>query len=190
VPKTAGDASKQGYCWFRKGWKDANDIFVGVHCGSRVMGKQPEEEVLVWGLGERHAFFWNRSGAPDFYEGYADGSGVVTYKENAVAVDFSGASGADAVVVVAGPAASSFKTLRKGQGSKYSTAQFAGKPCGVLAFSSSGKFPDARADGDKLVLGGQAVTFDGKRLVLAKHAGPWKPGAVTGTLTTGNGVTE
>jgi hypothetical protein len=86
VPKTAGDASKQGYCWFRKGWKDANDIFVGVHCGSRVMGKQPEEEVLVWGFGERHAFFWKRTGAPDFYEGYADGSGVVTHDENAVAV--------------------------------------------------------------------------------------------------------
>jgi hypothetical protein len=92
-----------------------------------------------------------------------------------VAVDYSGASGADAVVIVAGPAASSFKTLRKGQGSRYSTVQFAGKPCGVLALSSSGKFPDARADGERLAIGGQTVTFDGKRLVLAKNAGPWKP---------------
>jgi hypothetical protein len=177
VPKTAGDATKMGYCWFRKGWKDANDIFVGVLCGSRVMGRQPCEEVLVWGLGERHAFFWKRTGAPDFYEGHADGSGAVTHGEDAVAVDYSGASGAEAVVVVAGPAASSFKTLRKGQGSRYAAVQFAGKPCGVLVLSSSGTFPEVRADGDRLVIGGQTVTLDGKRLVLAKHVGPWKPTA-------------
>jgi hypothetical protein len=50
----------------------------------------------------------------------------------------------------------------------------------VLALSSSGKFPEVRSDGDRLVIGGQTVTFDGKRLVLARHAGPWKPAGVTG----------
>jgi len=179
VAKTGGDTTQMGYCWFRQGWKDANDIFVGVLCGSRAQmgGSGRPEDILVWGLGERHVFFWKRTGAPDFYEGYADGSGVVTHDENAVAVDFSGASGSDAVVVVAGPAASTFETTRKGEKSKYSTVQFAGRPAGVLVLSSSGKFPEVAADGDRLVIGGQTVTFDGKRLALAKNAGPWKPAA-------------
>jgi hypothetical protein len=172
IARTRGDTTKMGYCYFRKGWKDQNDIFVGVLTGARAGRGGGSEDILAWGLGERHAFFLKRSGAPNFYRGFEDGSGVVSHQDNAVAVDFGPASGADAVVVVLGPAVRTYKAIKKQGKSAFAAFELAGKPCGVLVFSSSGRFPEARVAGDRLTVGGQAFSFDGQRLAMSKTATP------------------
>lgn len=98
---------------------------------------------------------------------------VVSHKGNAVAVDFSAASGA-AAVVVQGPAASTYRCVKKLGKSKFTSLQLGGSPCGVLVLSASGQFPDPKVDGDKLTLGAQSFSFDGKKLVMAKTAPPMR----------------
>jgi hypothetical protein len=189
TPKTRGDKSRMGYCWFRNGWKDKDDIFVGVQMGSRGSGGGGgrgkgrggggggAEDIAVWGLGERHAFGpISRHGAPDGYQGYQDGSGFVSSQETAVAVDFSRASGADGVVIVLGAAAASYRLTGNKQGkSKFTSVQLGGKPCGVLVLSASGKFPDAVAGGDKLTVGDQTFTLAGGKFNMAKTAAAQTP---------------
>ena len=73
-----------------------------------------------------------------------------------MAIDFSGASGADAMLVMTGPGAPA-DALTGANGTKFS-----------FLFLGKGEAPKPRAEGSKVVAGGQTITFDGKKIVLAK----------------------
>jgi hypothetical protein len=118
--------------------------------------------VLVWGLGKRYEFgSFTAAKPPDFAHG-KDGSGVVAADGKHLAVDFSGASGAPLLLVGIGI----------GEGKSDPTAQFTKVTAGGQTFTvltlSKDKHPEVKADGDKVTVGGQTVTFDSKRIAFAK----------------------
>ena len=96
----------------------------------------------------------------------ADGSAIVGSDKACVAIDFSGASGADGMLVMTGPGAPAGTTVSAG-GAKFS-----------FKFLTAGTAPTPKAEGDKVVVGKQTVSFKDEKIVLGKMAGPWKgPGS-------------
>ncbi len=153
-----------GFFAFRDGWKDENDILItcqpeatrGWHRANKEVG-----DVWVWAYGRKGKFGRCR-GKVTHFEGYADGSGTVTVGETAMGVDFSGACGTDAMVVMCGKGAGKGKTVSAG-GNDFSF-MFLGE-----------KLPTPKADGEKVVVGEQTVQLGDGNIVFGKTAGPWKP---------------
>ena len=126
-------------------------------CGHRVaMLTNPWETQMVRTLGVKVG------GAPTFFQATASG-GVVSTAAGSFGADFSGASGADALLVLAGP----IKGQAKGANVRTVSA---GKNTFVVMTLQKGTAPEAKADGDALVVGGQTVTFDGKNVAFATTA--------------------
>lgn len=164
LPRAVGD-EKMGYYVFRNRWKDADDTVVGVLLGARNDGPGT---VHVWGLGERVKFGQMRKGKADHYAPRPDGSGTLTAGDTFLAVDYSGASGAEAVVVLGGAGVG--KPAAKSGGVVAVTELKVGDtPFSVLTLQKKGDPPAVKVDGDKVVVGGQTVTFDGKKLVFEKE---------------------
>jgi hypothetical protein len=163
VPQAVEDRVHGYYC-FRNRWKDADDIVVTALLGYGPKGdyKPKFGPVVVWGLGKRYEFGnFTAAKAPDFTPS-KDGSGVIAAGEKHLAVDFSGASGVPLLLVGVGI----------GEGKSDSTAQFTKVAAGGHTFTvltlSKDNHPEVKADGDKVTVGGQTVTFDGKRITFAK----------------------
>ena len=93
---------------------------------------------------------------------------------NAIGVDFSQASGADAVVVMVGPGATGQLQGGDGARSKVQSAMVGEARFSILTLSAAGKHPAVTAEGDKVVLGGQTIRLDGTKIVFAKMADPLK----------------
>ena len=174
LPKAVGDPLMGQYI-FRNRWQDADDTIVAVLFGARTSDRDARR-CMVWGMKDQLVF---GNVAPsvvaqgklntakvDLFEPRADGSGVVSAGGNAIGVDFSKASGADAVVVTVGPGATGCKP---GAHSKV-TSVTAGPTTFSILTLSSGTHPEPKADGEKVLLGGQTITFDGKKIVFAKAA--------------------
>jgi hypothetical protein len=162
-PRVHHDSIKH-YVVFRNRWQDADDIIVTGLWGARNDGKEP---VMVWGLGEKVA--WGscpkvKSSAVSDVK--ADGSGVIRAGEQFLAADFSKASGADALLVWVGPGSGG--TVKAGAKVRGGQVDAGGVLYHFLTLSATGQHPEARADGKRLVVGGQSVTFDGKNVILAK----------------------
>ena len=158
------------YFVFRNQWKDENDIVVTGLWGARQEKTGGPERVMVWGLGERLTWSTCPKVKQSSLSGVqADGSGVAAAGDTSLAVDFSKASGADALLVMVGPGAGAGKAPA---GSKVKTFSVtAGKTAfAILVLSADGQLPEPKADGDKVVIGGQTVSYDGGKLVLAKTA--------------------
>jgi hypothetical protein len=100
-----------------------------------------------------------------------DGSGVATGGGNSVGVDFSRTSGADALIIVAGPAADGKLEGDTGPKARASTVAAGGTTFAILSLSSSAH-PEAKASGDKVAVGGQTISFDGRQIIFAKMAPP------------------
>jgi hypothetical protein len=159
------------YFVFRNRWKDADDILVRALWGARD-GPDP---ILVWGFGETAEWpaKFGKAKESSLHDVKPDGSGVAKADAYAMAVDFSKASGADALVVLIGvdetkPLANSRKGQTIGNKFKTESVKAGGVTYHVLTASASGQHPALKADGDALVAGGQRVTVKDGRLVLAK----------------------
>jgi hypothetical protein len=144
------------YFVFRNRWKDENDIVVTALWGARGDGV---ENVLVWGLGEQAS--WGT--CPKAKDSKRIGSTVARAGDSCLAVDFSGASGADALLVMTGPGAGAGKAPSSGRMKAGSLESFH-----YLLLSSTGRFPEPRVEGGKLVVGGQTVSLENGTLVLSK----------------------
>ena len=102
-----------------------------------------------------------------------DGSGLAAAGDWALAVDYSRASGADALIVTVGGNApkgdlGSDKASDKGSEKARATTVNAGNVSfNVLTLSATGKHPEARAEGGKLVVGGQTLTYADGKLTLS-----------------------
>ena len=106
LPPVLHDSLKH-YFVFRNRWRDGDDIVVSGLWGARNDGAEP---VMIWGLGER--LNWNQcarvgdgAGKSELLDVKPDGSGIVRAGDTWLAVDFSGKSGADALLVMTGPGA-------------------------------------------------------------------------------------
>lgn len=163
-----------GYYMFRSGWKDADDILVTALLGRGPRGykRVEEQDVVVWGLGLRTTF-GTLSGQTVRYVTAEDGSAILTAQAGSapagtLAVDFSGTSGAPLLLVGVGPA---FRAGREaaagGASAKFTSLTVGGRGVVVLTMQK-GAAPAAKAEGGKLVIGGQTVSFDGEKLVLGR----------------------
>jgi hypothetical protein len=163
--------SKHGWFVFRNRWKDADDILITALLGGRDDGATSPS---VWGLGMRLDFpFSVRGASASYWNAYPDGSGVFSTKlrggVGSFAVDFSGQSGADALIVYTGPGAGTGAGEKKGPNgaSATTTVHTVGTQPFTVMTLQRGKAPEAKVDGDTLTVGAVKITFDGEKLVLS-----------------------
>jgi hypothetical protein len=154
-----------GHYMFRNRWQDENDIIVDAllknskgHYGVSAGG------IIVWGLGEKTKFPVRVSGEPKKFAATPHG-GAVSTSAGAFGVDFSRTSGADALLVLAGPVRGTIKPQQKGKVAVAQVNAASGKTFVVMTLSADGEHPEARADGENLRVGKQTVSYDGTTLV-------------------------
>jgi hypothetical protein len=110
-----------------------------------------------------------------FYESRANGSSILSGvgggQVSSLAIDFSRASGAPALLVGIGPAFDevSHKEQTKEDGTKTRlvTGKVGGQPYAILVLTRA-EPPRVKAVGDTLKIGVQTVRFDGRKIVLGK----------------------
>ena len=167
----------------RNRWSEdgKTDVVVSVLGGARGQNRfgDARSPVIVWGHGKRILFNCapatpKGGGGPAdevFWQGYADGSASLTLKNTALAVDFSKASGADAVLVMVNPLPVE-KNDNGGLGEINAGDKVAvgGTTFHVLVLGGTAT---ASADGGKLKVGGQSFSYDGKKITMEKTAPRW-----------------
>ena len=149
------------YYTFRNEWKGPDDIITTALI-NYPDGTKPRE-VMVWGMGTRNSFGEPKRGAKvTHYAAGQDGSGSVTAGQWALAVDYSRASGADALVVSVGGSAAK-PDAQAGEKVKVLTVTAGRNTFNVMTLSVAGQHPEVKADGDGLAAGKQTVKWaDGK----------------------------
>ena len=175
MPKVLVDHD-HGYFVARNRWQDKDDIIVthliemgplGYYAAKDGPGHGRNGRLRVWGLGRKIAFDVGANGEPTHFAAGKDGSFVLT-AGTALAVDMSGKSGADLVVVTAGFKArepkSSTKNAEPGPITVH-TMQVDGKQVPVQVYTlQNGAAPPVRIDGNEIRVGGQTFTYDGTNL--------------------------
>lgn len=166
MPRCFRDTKWQFYA-FRNRWQDANDIVITtlLTAAKGNMGAPPDGTLKIQAFGKKQD--WGSvKGAAKFWKPAADGSAVLTLGDGtSLAIDFSKASGADGMLVMAGPGAGKGVSVDAGGASL------------SFLFLTAGAAPTPKAEGDKVVVGQQTVTVKDGNLVLGKMAEAW-PGPV------------
>jgi len=160
MPRCVRD-SVHGFYGFRNRWQDENDIVITQlakrsparfrHGPDRAMSIRHHGKKTGWGSLPADPTYW----APT-----SDGSAIVGSDKSCVAIDFSGASGADGMLVMTGSGAPRDTTVSAG-GTTFS-----------FKFLTAGAVPTPKAQGDKVVVGAQTVSFKDGKIVLGKMADP------------------
>jgi len=169
LPKVLIDRD-HGYVCARNRWQDADDIIVThlAECGPKGyysardgQGEGRAGRLRVWGLGQKHAFDVGATGTPSYFRAGEDGSFVFT-GSSALAVDMSGASGADLVVVTVGYKAKKKKSIPKAITLLKLTHE--GEQLPVQVFSL-GEVPEPSVKENVIIVGKQEFLYDGKNIV-------------------------
>ena len=169
IPRAVGDRKWDFYA-FRNRWKNENDILVSVqtrdtlgdYTGKPKKGAPTDGSIWVWGLGKKTKWGRMKTERITHFQAAADGSGILTGSDGTcLAVDFSKASGAEAMLVMSGPGAPRGNVVTAG-GNTFS-----------FTFVTTRTEPVPRVEGDKIVIGRQTVSMKGGNIVLGKMAGPW-----------------
>jgi len=164
MPRVTRDTLYE-YFAFRNRWQDKDDIVTSVLI-NQPDGTKPRE-VMVWGLGGLRLDFGEpaRGATVSHFAAGEDGSGTLTAGAFALAVDYSKASGADAVIVTLG---SNPKDGKPSEKCRVTRLTLGTTPVAVMTLSASGQHPEARVEGDKVILGGQTFRWADGKLTLAK----------------------
>ncbi len=154
--------SKWNFHAFRNRWQDENDIVISV-LTRNVKGyikADGDGGLQVAAFGKKSK--WGKvKGTEKYWRPAADGSGILTLADGtSLAVDFSKASGADAMLVTSGTA----------DGTK---VKLAGTTL-TFKFLTTGNEPKLQVQGERVVIGQQVVSIKDGNLVLGKMADPWK----------------
>ncbi|MCC5829036.1 MAG: hypothetical protein JJU36_06265 [Phycisphaeraceae bacterium] len=167
IPRNVRDERYQFYA-FRNRWKDQNDIVITQlvaqtpyrfrHGPDRNMVIQHSGRRENWGSIPQNARHWQPAG---------DGSAIIGAGDRWTAIDFSGASGAEAMLVMAGPGAPDDNRVTAG-GTTYSIKFIGGRPA------------SPRVQGDQVIVGEQTIQMRDGKLVLGKFAPPFAPKQVAG----------
>ena len=150
-------ATRHEFYGFRNRWKDENDIVITqlVKKAPARFRHGPDKNMTIWHHGKKTKWGTIPAKAKVWIPG-ADGSAVIGSDKRCVAIDFSGASGADGMLVMTGSGAPSDGAVSAG-GRKFS-----------FKFLTSGAEPAPKANGDKITIGSQTVSFKDGRIVLGK----------------------
>jgi hypothetical protein len=152
-----------GYYVFRNQWQDENDILV-----SALLGYGPKDAykpqfgpIYLWGLKKKYAFGKFLSAGPaDFTPG--PNGGVVSTGTQCLGVDFSGASGAPAVLALAG-----IEGPKPDATVNTTSLTVDGKTI-LIVTVQDGQPPAVKADGNRIAVGGQTIAWSGGRFVFGK----------------------
>ena len=180
MPLTSRD-SLYDYFVFRNRFQDKNDIITTVLI-NQPKGTKPRN-VMVWGLDGMRINMSEPQRAAEVkdYVVYKDGSAVLSAGNFAMAVDYTGTSGADAIIVTTEQKKESKgkdKTSKKSQKppiakdskkASYTELELENTLMKVLVLSSENSLPDVSLDGSTLKVGDQKITYDQGRFRLATH---------------------
>jgi len=159
IPHAYRDTKWGFYAW-RNRWQDADDVVISIltRAAKGNMGAKGEGSLSIWtGSGKGGAWGSIRGGFTGEWAPAGDGSTVLTTGDgSSLAIDFSRASGADVMLVMAGPGAPAAGAIDVG-GTKLS-----------FLFPGKGESPKPAVQGEQVVVGEQTVSFDGKRIVLGR----------------------
>jgi hypothetical protein len=164
LPRVSSDSNHRYYV-FRNRWQDASDSLVTALFGARDDGAEP---VIVWSLGLRTVFGTCLKATTTAFQPFPDGSGVVaTSGGSSTAVDYSKASGAEVLVVRVGPGAALEGEATGPDGANATSRKVtaAGVDFYVMTVQK-GPAPVPVATATGVLIGGQAISFDGTKLVL------------------------
>ena len=168
-----------GYFACRNRWKDADDIVIThlLHIGPWGYHRVKDGgHIRLWGLGVRASWKTEfREAMPTFYKADKDGSIILSASKageiSALAVDFSGVSGAPAVLVGVGPAFNK-TSLSRGEAKNGAAAKAVSVKAGSRTFHivtlQKGAPPKVASAGDAVKVGKQTFNFDGKRISKGK----------------------
>jgi hypothetical protein len=160
---------------FRNRWQDSNDVIV-----TTMLGGHPDEDestsVIVWGFGFRTKFgslphIGDRPRARvETLVASQDGSGVLSIGGSSLAVDFSGTSGAEALLAFVGSRddLKATGTMRRedfGARAASATVMLGATPVYVMTLQS-GAAPAVTVAGDKIAVGSQTISWNGTALSL------------------------
>jgi hypothetical protein len=180
LPRAAVD-HVHGYFVTRNRWQDADDIIVthwlgygppGYYTSNDFKGRyQKVGSIRVWGYGLRTGLNTDQSGCfATHYEARKDGSFTLTAGGTGLAVDFSGKSGAEAVVIAVGPRAGASGKGETAKNEKASTQvvqlKLGDAPVNVLTLQT-GKAPTVTVEGNAVAVGARRFTWDGRALKAA-----------------------
>ena len=164
LPHAFRDSAWKFYAW-RNRWKDGDDVIISILAGDTKgnYGCKGENTLTIQTGGSKLKWGSVNGGFKGDFAPAADGSTVLTTGDGiGLAIDFSGASGADAMLVMAGPAVPGGNVVTAGG------ATF------TFGFFGKGTPAKPQAAGDKVTVGGQTVSFKDGHVVLGKMAGPGK----------------
>lgn len=155
-----------GFFAFRDRWQDENDILItcqpqptrGWHRANKEVA-----DVWIWAQGRKEKWGQLRGEVKHFY-GAADGSGTVTVADTALGVDFSGASGARAMLVMTGPGAPGSNTV-----------ELAGRRFTFKFITDKSPTPLPRVSNGTIVVGRQTVQYADGRIAFGTIAEAWQP---------------
>lgn len=151
--------SKWGFYAWRNRWQDENDTVVSI-LTRPTRGNyscKAESALSILSQGKRQTWGRINGGFSGPYQPARDGSTVLTCGDgSSLAIDFSRASGADALLVIAGPSAPADRAVEAG-GTRFA----------VLALGQ-GEAPRPEVRGNQVVVGRQTIRFDSKKIVLGK----------------------
>lgn len=158
LPHSACD-SIWGFYMFRNRWQDENDIVISIQTrNTQGWHKvQTQGDIVIYGLGKQ--IRWGRLRTDiRYYEPLKDGSAILSGADGTcLAIDFSGVSGAQAMLVMTGPGAPNYN--------KFLTC---GKELSFL-FLSSGSMPVPKVQEDCIIIGKQIVSFTNGNITLGKQ---------------------
>ncbi len=166
LPRMVVD-ERWGLFLFRNRWQDPEDIVISaLPLGHKGYHKVPGGDVIVWGLGERVTLPAGTFAGK--YTTFTTGThgGVANTANGSLGVDFSKASGADALIVIAG---TGVRRLKAGSKGALNTAlvKLGDNDLAVITLTK-GQHPTAQVVEDHLELGEQRIALSNGVLSFTK----------------------
>jgi len=165
MPRNVRDTQHHFFA-FRNRWQDRNDIVISqlARKSPHRFRHGPDRAMKIWYHGKREE--WGSiPGQVDHWQPAADGSAIIGGDGTWIAIDFSGASGVDGMIVMAGSGAAGGDASASAGEHTYQFKFLVGE--GQTA-------PTPSAEGAVVNVGEQTVSFAEGVLTLGTWAGPWQ----------------
>jgi hypothetical protein len=157
LPHAFRDDRWDFYAW-RNRWQDKNDVIISIlaQAAKGNMGAKAERTLTIQHAGKKMRWGGINGGFQGEFAPARDGSTILkTGDGSCLGIDFSRASGADAMLAMTGSGAPEDGAVDAG-GRRFS-----------FLFLGGNK-PTVRVEGAKVIVGGQTVSYDGENIVLGQ----------------------
>lgn len=154
IPNVCRDQYYGFYAW-RNRWQDKNDTVISILTKGWHQGDMPGP-IFIRSQANNRQWGEVKGGFRDEWSPARDGSTILTGGDGScLAIDFSQASGAEAMLVMTGPSAPADGVVVEAGGAKFS-----------ILLLTKGDPPQPKAEGNRIVVGKQTVSLDGGRIAL------------------------